>query len=375
LTWASESEFINKWIREIEIQVYELGLPGTVTDKTRKLLTRSVEAGLTGAGHKNASVAFCCLYLAIRTCGEQVDVGRLLRYPLWRQLSDYALEQAFSKIPTSLHINSCPKCGVTDDASDKFCRRCNSKLSSNLIPESELEEQTKDTSMGLADNRKDLIFTGAAAIAQGDVQKLSKPSVREENEAEYRGDLSRYGGELTVAEANRRLALTGWNRKPYPGQFENTVANYRELGQVAQFLYAEKLPSIRLWFHWKNFVIGAVPDGIADRYVYEFRATTLTGEDLKNAENQIMKQAHLYAYAFRRPEVKVQIAQFQFSKELFPIMVRDLPKPTISTVFQPAPSTIAESILSELDQAFEAHERFMRWLGRMRNKASNSKDN
>lgn len=50
-----------------------------------------------------------------------------------------------------------------------------------------------------------------------------------------------------------------------------TVDNPFELGEVAQILYAEKLPTLRLWVHFKEYVIGGVPDGVAGTYVYEMR--------------------------------------------------------------------------------------------------------
>jgi ribosomal protein S27AE len=147
LTWASQTEFINKWIREIEIQVYELGISGCVVDEAKKLLIRSVDAGLTGTGHKNATVTFCCLYLACKTCGDQVDLARLLRHPLWERLTGDDIEKTLPKMSISLDIRFCPKCGVSEGHSDKFCGRCGSWVTSNLIGELELglEKPTKES--------------------------------------------------------------------------------------------------------------------------------------------------------------------------------------------------------------------------------------
>jgi len=91
------------------------------------------------------------------------------------------------------------------------------------------------------------------------------------------------------------------------------INNPIELGRIAEILYAEKLPSLRLWLHYKNYSIGVVPDGVTDLYVYEFKATTLSDKELEKVLEQAIKQNEIYAYAFKRPNIKIQVARALFS--------------------------------------------------------------
>lgn len=69
---------------------------------------------------------------------------------------------------------------------------------------------------------------------------------------------------------------------------------------------AERYPTIRWAFRWRDFMVTGVPDGITDEFVYEF----------KTVENKFLLyfvrpvafiQADLYGYFFGRPRKKVQI--------------------------------------------------------------------
>ena len=231
------------------------------------------------------------------------------------------------------------------------------------------------------------IFVGAGDIARCDVRRARERLV--ETEREYRLDLQRYGRELTLDEANDRLAsddqriqefltaqkLPGergaaakdmileirWDhhnpdtKRLYPKHMihETIVTGYLEFGQAAQLLHGEKLPTIRLWTHWKNYVVGGVPDGVAKDYVYEFRATTRTGRDIETVKKQAVRQAQLYAFAFKRPRIKVQIASFPMrSKNPFPLKAKEMPNPELSTIFQPCTDEDALSALIEFDAAY-----------------------
>jgi len=229
------------------------------------------------------------------------------------------------------------------------------------------------------------IFLGAATIARQQLQNARDLSHRKMHQDEYKADLERYGGELTLAEANRRLAadaneireflevqqLDGprgsearqltldprWDHNDPNSKrlFErkliedSPVSNYLEFGEVAQLIYGDKLPTARLWVHWRDYVIGCVPDGVATNYVYEFRATTKMSSQ---TEEQALRQAHLYSYAFKRPRFKVQIAQFRLPRNPFPLKVRDLPKPEISTTLKNSTEEDFTRIMSEFDKAF-----------------------
>ena len=230
------------------------------------------------------------------------------------------------------------------------------------------------------------IYVGAADIARGKVGSLRNPDYRKKYENAYREDLKRYGGELTLEMANKRLIVREkgvrellvrmrehGRRKPLSKEMvlgshrllilpdlidgEMTVDSPVELGQIAEVLYAEPLPSIRLWVHYKDYVMGVVPDGIADDYAYEFKATTLTGRELEEVRDQAVRQAQLYAYAFKRPNIKAQIAQFKLSKDAFPIKVKDLPKPEVATISKPASQDEALTILRDFDRAFHRYDK------------------
>ena len=126
---------------------------------------------------------------------------------------------------------------------------------------------------------------------------------------------------------------------------------------MAEVLYAEKLPTIRMWIHFKEYDIGFVPDGIGQDYVYEFKATTQTGKDALDVRDQAVRQAQLYAYAFKRPNIKAQIAHFQLARDAFPIKVKDLPKPDIATSSSPSSEDAALAILHDFDAAFQRSEK------------------
>ena len=230
------------------------------------------------------------------------------------------------------------------------------------------------------------IYVGAADIARGKVGSLRNPAYRKKYEDAYRLDLKRYGGELSLEHANGllekrkkapELLLRRWKQHGHHTPLSKEVAlhiapwmlppvgvdghveidNALELGGIAEFLYAERLPSIRLWIHFKEYVVAVVPDGIADDYVYEFKATTLTGRDVEEVRDQAIRQAQLYAYAFKRPNIKVQIAHFELSRHTYPLKVRDLPKPEIATIFRPASEDEALRILCDFDLAFRGLKR------------------
>jgi hypothetical protein len=169
----------------------------------------------------------------------------------------------------------------------------------------------------------DAIIVGIHDIARGRARSLRKPERRKIYEDAYRKDLKRYGKELTLAEANKKLLVMAKGiedlerirqmhgiRRPMtkekllelspmvlvPEDVEGEIAidNPRELGRIAEILYGVRLVTIRFWFHWKDYVIGGVPDGITDEYVYEFKATTQTGKDALGVREQAVRQAQLY---------------------------------------------------------------------------------
>ncbi len=231
---------------------------------------------------------------------------------------------------------------------------------------------------------------GVADIASQDA-RLKDPQYRKKMyESAYRFDLEKYGKELSLTETNSILAekkrlitaflnpdiqnktvdglrgsdiilVLGSHKTEKSADFESTMVprnafldspinNARELGESAQYLYQELLPSLRFWVHWDQYIIGGAPDGVGDNYVYEFKTTTQSTIDRQKDVAQ--RQAQLYAYMFKRPKIRVQIAQFHLSGQVFPLEIRDLSRPEITTINLAASNRKAQVILTEFDRAF-----------------------
>jgi hypothetical protein len=248
------------------------------------------------------------------------------------------------------------------------------------------------------------IFAGTHDITHGKVASLRRPEYRRKYEQAYNEDLKQYGEELTLDRANKKLLMlritrpvmlklwkehcSGGPRRTLSGteaslmkrveqlpckplskdlllklnryllESEDADANIVvqdpfELGHIAEIIYAEKLPKVRLWIHFKEYLIGGVPDGIADSYVYEFKSTTQTGRRVEAIKDRAVRQALIYAYAFKRPSIRVQIAQFELDKDPFPFKVKRLPRPKISTIDRPVRQDEALTILRDFDLAFQ----------------------
>jgi len=77
-------------------------------------------------------------------------------------------------------------------------------------------------------------------------------------------------------------------------------------GRMLETSRKERYPTIRWNFPWDTYVVVGVPDGITDRFVYEFKTT-------RNAFIQgfrkpvALVQADLYGFLFRRAMKRVQI--------------------------------------------------------------------
>jgi len=247
------------------------------------------------------------------------------------------------------------------------------------------------------------IFVGTHDLTHSKVASLRRPEYRKNYERAYMQDLKRYGDEMTLERANkillersltREVLLRMWNevsfsmprrelsgieatlmkvaeRLPHKPLSKEVLLKLNrfllqptdvnpnimiqdafEFGSIAEILYAEKLPTIRLWNHFKDYMIGGTPDGVANSYVYEFKATTQTGREVERIKRMAMRQALLYAYVFRRPGIRIQVAEFQMNHEHFPLKVKDLHKPEITSINEPASQDKALAILGDFDKAF-----------------------
>ncbi len=77
-------------------------------------------------------------------------------------------------------------------------------------------------------------------------------------------------------------------------------------GNYYEQLYAEKYPTIRWNFRYKDIILLGIPDGINDELIYEFKYVSkkrYLSQTLRTAR----LQADLYGYFFNRPKKKIQI--------------------------------------------------------------------
>jgi CRISPR/Cas system-associated exonuclease Cas4 (RecB family) len=88
------------------------------------------------------------------------------------------------------------------------------------------------------------------------------------------------------------------------------IANLEEFpklrGEFLQVGKAEQYPTIRWNFAWEGYAVVGVPDGITDKFVYEFKTTG--SRFLMRFEKPVaLTQADLYGYFFKRDRKRVQI--------------------------------------------------------------------
>lgn len=74
-------------------------------------------------------------------------------------------------------------------------------------------------------------------------------------------------------------------------------------GEILHQIFTEKYATIRWNFPWREYIVAAIPDGITDSYVYEFKATVYPGA----VKYVALAQADIYGYFFKRPEKLVQL--------------------------------------------------------------------
>lgn len=88
------------------------------------------------------------------------------------------------------------------------------------------------------------------------------------------------------------------------------VANPEEFpalrGEFLQTTKAEQYPTIRWNFDWEDYVVIGVPDGITERFVYEFKSTR-NKFLMYYIKPVALAQANLYGYFFGRNTKRVQI--------------------------------------------------------------------
>src|SRR6266516_6707392 len=121
---GTETDFINKWIDELETLIYELKLPPQIIEQTRRLLTRAIDVGLGGSGRPGSYMALACFYLACRMTARELQLDSLLRRPLGEGLTGQRLTESVKAIQFELGLRICSKCGLRHDPVEKFCSTC-----------------------------------------------------------------------------------------------------------------------------------------------------------------------------------------------------------------------------------------------------------
>jgi len=123
------------------------------------------------------------------------------------------------------------------------------------------------------------------------------------------------GDEITMRDIEKLLKEKGENgckvderRKINLEELELLEMIYEptELWCICQFEFAERYPTIRWNFHWKDYVVVGVPDGITDEFVYEFK-TTGSNFLMNYTKPVAFTQADLYGYFFKRVMKRIQI--------------------------------------------------------------------
>jgi CRISPR/Cas system-associated exonuclease Cas4 (RecB family) len=109
-----------------------------------------------------------------------------------------------------------------------------------------------------------------------------------------------------------------------------------------QIRYAEKYPTIRYHFRWKDYIIEAIPDGIGEDFCYEFKSTKKLAY-VPEVLNYAHAQVQLYAYFFKKPKIRVQ--------------VRAMDTGRVITSEEKADPQKAENILSRFDQIMNKPEK------------------
>jgi len=85
---------------------------------------------------------------------------------------------------------------------------------------------------------------------------------------------------------------------------EDAPAKFR--GEICEEFLAERYHTIRWNFEWKDYVVVGVPDGITEKFVYEFK-TTGSNFLLRYIKHCALVQADLYGYFFNSENKRVQV--------------------------------------------------------------------
>lgn len=160
-------------------------------------------------------------------------------------------------------------------------------------------------------NREKLLDVGDE-ITLDDIEKLLAERAQEMQERDVEDAVT-----IIDKEGNRIMVLnpdlSPEERRWYEEEAKRegiSIVSAEEVPTVrGEFLHiskAERYPTIRWNFPWKDYVVVGVPDGITDSFVYEFKSTR-SNYLLRFIRPVAFTQADLYGYFFRRGTKRVQI--------------------------------------------------------------------
>jgi CRISPR/Cas system-associated exonuclease Cas4 (RecB family) len=164
----------------------------------------------------------------------------------------------------------------------------------------------------LPNHKKDLLDIGNQ-ITLNDIEKLFKKKVKRTNG----GSMTLNATKFTNKDGKRKMIinpdLSFGRRALYETKAKAKrilIADPEEFpqlrGEILQTTKAEQYPSIRWNFEKGKYVVVGVPDGITDRFVYEFK--TARNKFLMSFTKPVaLTQANLYGYFFKRNKKRVQI--------------------------------------------------------------------
>ena len=166
-----------------------------------------------------------------------------------------------------------------------------------------LIDRLPDSKEALLDIGNQITFDDVQTLLRGEIGELATRFVR------LSRTFTRNGEQVMVINPGRNAEERIWYEKiaKKEGARIVDIEEFPQLrGSFLETTRAERYPTISWNFGWGRYVIAGTPDGITDRFVYEFK-TTKKGFFVGFQKPVAFTQADLYGYFFRRNRKRVQI--------------------------------------------------------------------
>jgi len=158
-------------------------------------------------------------------------------------------------------------------------------------------------------------------ITLKDIEKLLKNREKEAVERAGRGIKVRLDAITTIDKYGKPITVINPELSPEEREYykdreqakgamvvaDSPIAPPLVRGEFMEYAKAERYISIRWSFAWHDYIVGGVPDGITDDFVYEFKSTKSRFLCDYFTKPVALAQADLYGYFFRRRHKRVQI--------------------------------------------------------------------